>query len=175
MATGTGFVWDARITMAPLMTAHVHDAYVNGLGILHAKLAGLIPVMDEPASRELSEGELMRYLAEAPWYPYRLLHSQSIEWQSLSETQVRVTLTDGPNAASVVYTFDDGGLVTQVDALRYRNVDEVMVETPWRGHFWNYETHNGMKIPMSGRVAWVIEGEPYDYWKADILSIAPGS
>ena len=33
-----GFVWDARIRMAPGMTAQVHDAYVAGEGILTAKL-----------------------------------------------------------------------------------------------------------------------------------------
>ena len=34
-----GFVWDGRIAMLPGLTAHVHDAYVNGEGILHASIA----------------------------------------------------------------------------------------------------------------------------------------
>lgn len=46
--SGPGFVWDARIRMAPLMNVHVHDAYVAGEGILTAKLFGLITVMQQP-------------------------------------------------------------------------------------------------------------------------------
>ena len=40
-----GFVWDARIRMAPAITVHVHDAYVAGEGVLTAKLFGLLTVM----------------------------------------------------------------------------------------------------------------------------------
>lgn len=58
-----GFVWDARIGMAPGMTVHVHDAYVAGEGVLTAKLFGLLTVMKQPSTPELAHGELMRFFA----------------------------------------------------------------------------------------------------------------
>ncbi|EAR09012.1 DUF6920 family protein [Reinekea blandensis] len=168
---GAGFVWDARITMAPLMTAHVHDAYVDGQGLLRARLFGGIPVMSASASDELNEGELMRYLAEAPWYPYRLLPSASLRWQGINASQARATLTDDDTSVSVVFTFDDTGLITQMDATRYRDVDGRLILTPWQGQLWNYKHHNDVLIPMSGHVGWRINDSTQLYWKADIVSI----
>ncbi len=68
-----GFVWDARVRMAPAMTVRVHDAYVAGEGVLTAKLFGLLTVMEQPGTPELAQGELMRFFAEAAWYPTVLL------------------------------------------------------------------------------------------------------
>lgn len=57
-----GFVWDARIHIAPGTTAFVHDAYTAGEGTLTAKLFGFLTVMKQPPTHELAEGELMRFL-----------------------------------------------------------------------------------------------------------------
>jgi hypothetical protein len=68
-----GFLWDARIRMLPGVRVHVHDGYISGRGILEARVLGLIPVAAQEASPELAEEELMRFLAESPWYPSVLL------------------------------------------------------------------------------------------------------
>jgi hypothetical protein len=47
-----GFVWDARIRMAPATTAYVRDAYVAGQGALTAKLFGFLTVMEELSTSE---------------------------------------------------------------------------------------------------------------------------
>ncbi|MFZ0106317.1 MAG: DUF6544 family protein, partial [Thiobacillus sp.] len=76
-----GFDWDARIRVMPGLTVKVHDAYVGGEGILHASLAGLFAVAELRGSGEIAEGELMRFLAEAAWYPTALLPSQGVRWE----------------------------------------------------------------------------------------------
>jgi hypothetical protein len=48
------FVWDARISMAPGLTAHVVDTYVDGRGVLIAKLYGLLKVMEQQYTPELA-------------------------------------------------------------------------------------------------------------------------
>ena len=47
-----GFVWDARIAMAPGLCVHVHDAYVAGAGRLHGAIAGWVTVADLPDTPE---------------------------------------------------------------------------------------------------------------------------
>ena len=58
--------------MLPGLPVRVHDAYVAGEGILHASVLGLFTVVDMSGTREVDEGELMRFLAEAAWYPTAL-------------------------------------------------------------------------------------------------------
>lgn len=80
-----GFVWDARIRMLPGLTVFVRDAYVAGAGVLVAKLLGLLTVMEQPDTPELAQGELMRFFAEAAWYPTALLPSQGVRWAAIDD------------------------------------------------------------------------------------------
>ena len=52
-----GFDWDGRVAMMPGVPMRVHDAYVAGVGILHAALLGLFPVVDMRGTGEVAEGE----------------------------------------------------------------------------------------------------------------------
>jgi hypothetical protein len=54
----------------------VHYAYVTGEGILHVPLLGLFSLVDMRGGSDLAEGELMRFFAEAAWYPTALLPTQ---------------------------------------------------------------------------------------------------
>jgi hypothetical protein len=135
-----GFDWDARIRMAPGMTAHVRDAYVRGEGILVAKLLGVVTVMRAQPSAELSVGEFMRFAAEAPWYPTALLPSEGAEWEPIDERSARVTLRDGAISATLTVTFGDDGLIREVRAdSRVRVSKDGRAAMPWGGRFWRYE------------------------------------
>ena len=82
-----GFDWDARIQMVPGVNAFVHDTYLLGEGSLHASLLGLFTVAKMHGSPENNQGELLRFFAEATWYPTALLPSQGVRW----EAKCRVT------------------------------------------------------------------------------------
>jgi len=172
IANRPGFVWDARIRMAPAMTVHVHDAYVAGEDVLTAKLFGFLTVMKQSSAPELAQGELMRFFAEAAWYPTALLPSQGVVWQAIDDTQARATLTDGATTVTLVFQFDAQGLISSVRSDgRYREVDGTLVATPWQGRFWNYELCDGMLIPLDGEVAWLLPEGPKPYWSGRIQKI----
>jgi hypothetical protein len=82
VAQRPGFDWDGSIAMAPGLPIRVHDAYVAGQGVLHASLLGLFTVADMRGTRDVDEGELMRFFAEAAWYPTALLPSQGVRWEA---------------------------------------------------------------------------------------------
>ena len=167
-----GFIWNARIRMAPAMTVHVHDAYIAGEGVLTAKLFGLLTVMKQPSTPELAQGELMRFFAEGAWCPTALLPSQGVVWEAIDDAQASATLSDGTTTVKLVFQFDAQGLISSVRSDgRYRVVDGEQVATPWQGRFWDYELRDGMLIPLEGEVAWLLQEGPKPYWRGCIQRI----
>lgn len=168
-----GFVWNGRIRMAPGLPALVHDAYVAGEGLLHATLLGMVTLADLRGTPEMAEGELLRYLAEAMWYPTALLPSQGVEWSAIDETSARATLTDGMTTASLDFRFGPDGLIqSSGTTARPRVLGGTVVAAPWSGRGWTYEVHDGMRIPIDAEVAWIQPDGPYPYWRGRIASIA---
>ncbi len=172
MTQPPGFVWDARISMVPGLAAHVHDAFVAGSGVLEARLLGLLTVMEMPPSPQLDQGELMRYLAEATWYPTALLPGQGVVWHPVDDTHARATLTSGNTTVTLTFQFDDQGLIKTVRSEgRYREVNGEQVATPWQGQFWDYQGHDGMLVPHQGEVAWMLPTGPKPYWRGQIRQL----
>ena len=167
-----GFVWNGRIAVLPGFPARVHDAYVGGEGILHASLFGLVSMADLRGRGELAEGELMRFFAEATWYPTALLPSQGVVWEAVDDRSVFGTLTDGDTGITLLFTFDERGLIDMVSTeARGRTVGREIVLTPWRGRFWNYEERGGMLIPTDGEVAWLLPEGEKPYWRGHITDL----
>jgi hypothetical protein len=91
---------------------------------------------------EVAEGELMRFLAEAAWYPTALLPSQGVRWAARDDRSAQATLTEGDISITMQFTFDERGLVDTVRAeARGRTVDGEVAWLPpegakpyWRGH-----------------------------------------
>lgn len=168
-----GFDWDARIAMMPGVSVLVRDAYIAGEGILHASVSGIATVADVGGTPEAARGELMRFLAEAAWYPTRLLPSQGIEWEAIDNSSARATLKDGNTSVSLDFSFDEMGAIAAVrtDA-RPRTVNGQMVLAPWQGRFWDWEVQDGMRIPKAGEVAWELpDGSLKPYWRGRITNI----
>ena len=147
-----GFDWDARIQMAPGLNAFVHDTYLLGAGNLHASLLGLFTLAKMHNTPELNQGELLRFLAEAVWYPTALLPSQGVRWKAINDTSAHATLTDGGTTVSLVFNFNSEGAIATIRAEgRYR---DKLTAMPWIGRFGEYSTRNGMLIPLKGEVGW---------------------
>jgi hypothetical protein len=131
-----GFDWDARIQMAPSVSAFVHDAYALGAGSLHVSLLGLFTVADVRDTPAAAQGELLRFFAEMPWYPTALLPSQGVRWEAIDDTSARATMTDDPTTVSLVFRFNAEGTIETMRAeARYR---DKLTAMPWSGRFWNY-------------------------------------
>ena len=72
-------------------------------GILKASLFGLVPLVDERDEEEMARGELMRFLAEAAWYPTALLPSQGVQWEGIDDSSAKATLRDGEVLLTLVF------------------------------------------------------------------------
>jgi hypothetical protein len=168
-----GFDWNGRVAMMPGLPVRVHDSYAAGEGVLHASLLGLFTVAAMRGTGEVAEGELMRFFAEAAWYPTALLPSQGVRWEAVDEHSAYATLDEGANTFSMLFTFNEEGLIDTVSAeARGRAVGGEIIPTPWHGRFWNYEERGGMLVPIDGEVAWLPPGGEKPYWRGHIEEIS---
>jgi hypothetical protein len=164
-----GFDWDARIQMAPGVNAFVHDTYLLGEGSLHASLLGLFTVAKMHGTPENNQGELLRFFAEATWYPTALLPSQGVRWEAIDDTSAHATLTDGATTVSLVFQFNaEGAIATMRAESRYR---DKLTAMPWSGRFWDYSIRNGMLIPLEGEVGWEYPEGIRLYFKGRVTEI----
>ncbi|WP_340097681.1 DUF6920 family protein [Salinibaculum salinum] len=161
-----GLLWDATIDVAPFLPVRVVDRYQHGKGVLDARIRSTVPVAQAGPTPEMNEAELLRYLAEAVWYPTALLPSQGVEWEPVDETSARATIEDGGVTASAVFHVGPDDTVARVTAERYRQEDGQYA--PWVGQFRNYERREGMLVPTEGEVAWETPDGEAPYWRATI-------
>jgi hypothetical protein len=163
---GCGFEWDARIRLGPGLRLRVVDRLRDGTACMRASVLGLIPVARAQHTPELAAGSLQRYLAEAVLCPTALLPRHGVSWTALDAGRARASLALGTTRVSLDFSFGADGLVERVDAdARARAVDRGFVDTPWRGHWCDYRRQDGMQVPQSGWVEWVLADGPQAYWR----------
>lgn len=164
-----GFVWDATIDVAPLLPARVLDYYRDCEGGLRARLWSTVPLASAGPDPAMNEGELLRYLAEAVWYPTALLPSEGVAWERVDTRAARATVTDRDVQVSATFHFGADDRVRRVTAERYRQEDASFA--PWVGRFDAYETVDGIEIPTEGEVAWQTPDGDQPYWRGTIEDV----
>lgn len=167
--TPPGFLWDAEITMAPGVPVRVHDAYLGGEGVLMPALFGLFPLAQMRGGGPIAEGELMRWLAETPWYPTALLPGQGVTWQAIDDRAALATVTDGAVSVSLTFRFGDDDLIAGIRSeARGRSVGATLVPTPWEGQWSGYARRGGILMPTKGEVAWILPAGAQPYWRGTL-------
>lgn len=172
-ACPAGFLWDARIRMAPGVDVRVRDAFIEGSGSMRASVLGLYTMLDVHGTPEITAGALHRYLAEAVWFPTALLPSQGVIWTPIDESHGRATLTSGNTTVWLDFQFGEDGMVRGVfTPERARDVKGRGVPTPWQGRWFEYEVHDGMCIPARGEVEWILPEGAEVYWRGRVTAIS---
>jgi hypothetical protein len=157
--------------MAMPLGLFVTDAYVAGEGSLDvAALFGFVRLQRVRRRPGLAEGQLLRFLAESPWYPTALLPRNGVTWAEDGERSARATLVDGLVTATLLFRFGDDGLVESVFAeARGREVKGRLVPSPWQGRFAQAKARGPYTVPHEASVAW---GEEAPYWTGHLVDAA---
>lgn len=101
-----------------------------------------------------------------------MLPSQGVVWEPVDAHSARATLRHGALALTLTFVFGAGGMIDRVWApSRGRTVSGQRVPTPWEGRWSGVQQHAGMRIPMSGEVAWLTPEGRKPYWRGTIASI----
>jgi hypothetical protein len=168
-----GFVWDARIHLAPFLHAAMRDTYIGGTGSGAVALQSALVLSAESGGRELDAGNLYRLLAEAAWAPTLLLPREGLSWARIDDRRALASLTQGGETATVEFRFNDAGEIAAIFAAeRPRRYGTTYVGTPWEGRFDRYITVNGMRVPQAGEVGWWVDDRWIPVWQGTVTQFA---
>jgi hypothetical protein len=167
----TAFVWNARVAIAPFLHVAVRDALIDGRGSGRVRLLSAVTVAAADGSPEMHSGSLHRFLAEAVWYPTALMPSARLRWSAIDTDRALATLTDHGASVSLEFRFAETGEVTGVyTAARWGAFGGGYEQHAWEGHFRNYQTHGGIRVPGEGDVGWYVDDEWRPVWRATVTS-----
>ena len=168
-----GFDWEARVMMMPGVAVRVHDAYIAGVGILHASLFGLFTMAHQRGTPEAAQCELLRFFAEAVWYPTALLPSQGVHWEVVDDTAARATLRDGATTVTLLFRFGGDSLIESVRAeARGRTIPGTTIPIPWECRLSSHELRDGMRIPLEGEAAYLLPEGPKSYYRGRVTKLS---
>ena len=167
-----GFLWLARMRMAPLLPVQILDCYVDGQGYLEARLFGSIPVA-RAAGPEVSKGELMRYLAELAWAPHAMVRNARLRWREIDSSTIEVSADSPDGPARVRLVFQDGDIIGIEADDRPRMVGTHAIPTPWRGRFLDHREVDGWRIPTRAEVSWILDGQSVTVWRGEVTAYHP--
>jgi hypothetical protein len=154
------------------LVTRVVDSYVAGEGLLHAAVLGLFTVAKVHGGGEIARGEFMRFFAEAAWYPTALLPSQGVRWEAVDEHSANASIVDGPLALTLLFGFDEAGLINSVRAeARGGLVGGKLVMMPWECRLSDYQLRDGMSVPSTGEAAWIRPEGRRPYFRGTITSV----
>lgn len=164
-----GFVWDARVRVAPLLHLRVRDAYVGGRGSGRVSLLSAVTVAAAAGRPEIDAGSLHRYLAEAVWYPTALLPGDALRWTPIDATRALATLTDANTTVSLEFRFDDAGEVAGIFTPgRWGAFPGGYALVPWEGRLGDYRLCDGLRVPHAAEVGWHAAGAWQCVWRGEV-------
>jgi hypothetical protein len=147
-----GFVWAARMRVAPLLSFTAIDRYRAGHGRMDGRLLSIVPVAGGTGP-ELDQGALLRYLNETMWFPAAVI-SPFITWEAIDDSRARATMTYADVSASAVFVIDAAGDLTTMTADRYASVDGGYALQPWSTPITGYGTFDGVRLASDGVGVW---------------------
>lgn len=162
------FSWFAKIKMG--ITIYVTDRLIDNVGALKASILGVYSIAEDSGDK-IHQGQVLRYLAELPWYPMAILYDHDIEWVRLSDNKIQANLVVSGVKLKVDYIFNSENLIQRIYT-EDREYSELKQKRPWEGEFSKYQDKNGILIPMHGEVSWILDNGKFTYFKGDIEDYA---
>lgn len=164
-----GFLWDAKVTLAPGIHVRVVDSFVDGAGAGKVLLQSIVPLAGKADTGPINAGSLHRLLAEAVWYPWLLFPGEHIAWRGVADDRAEATLTLEGTSVSLLFRFAATGEATGIfTPARWGSFSGRYLQLPWEGHFGEYVDHDGARVPSWGEVGWHHQGELQLVWQASV-------
>ena len=166
------YVWDARISLMPLLHLRVIDSLVGGHGAGQVALLSAVPIGSAGGTTEVNSSSLHRFLAEAVWYPTALLPSPALSWTPIDDASALATLTHGAISVSLEFRFNQRDEIESIYTPgRWGSFDGGFKQVAWEGMFRDYVRRDGILVPNQGEVGWYNDGEWRSVWRGLVVSL----
>jgi hypothetical protein len=169
-----GFVWDARMAMAPGINVHVRDSFVDGRAAMRGQLLGLFTVVDREGAGDFAAAALQRYLGEAIWLPTALLPGPHLQWEAIDDRTARATIRAAGSSATLTFHFGADDLVERVHAAErlYDDGKHPPRRHPWQARVLRHARVDGALVPAEATVEWLLPEGAYAYWRGRPVGIS---
>jgi hypothetical protein len=163
-----GFIWYAKARPMPLVHIRARDLYMNRKGNMLVKPLSVFTLADAYGP-EVNVSALLRFVAEAPWFPTALVPSQHVGWEAIDARSARVVVRDGSLRASGIFRFDPEGRIIEFETQdRFQADGRLAVRRPWGGIYRHYEEVEGFRIPSGAEVRWLSPPDVFAYARFEL-------
>lgn len=163
------FAWHASFRLAPFVRLEVKDWYRADAAGLDARLWGIIRV-EHARGPQIERGEAIRYLLELPLAPQAMALNAALQWRAVDASTVEVATLAGGERVIVLLHFDASGDIASASAeARPRMVGKRIVDTPLSGAYSAYRTFDGVRLPTTAEVSWILPDGPFAYFRGAIV------
>ena len=168
-----GFVWVARAAGVIVGS----DRYVDGIGGIEWKLAGLLTVA-HAQGQDVSRSAAGRAGAEAIWLPTALLPRFGVRWSVGSDDQVTADFRVGDTPVELRLRLDAAGRIASLVFDRWGDPDN-RGAFGWHrfgGEFSGYRSFQGLCIASEGRLGWFYGSDRWpagEFFRYQITDLQP--
>lgn len=165
-----GFIWDATVPCVGIPVVRGRDGYLEGTGMTTIKVGSLVPVVDA-AGPEMDQASLLRHLSEMPWFPSAFLRDR-VTWETIDDTAVRVSITDGDLRATGTLEIDAEGRLVAFRSQRHAMVGKGFELRPWSAPTYAYGEFEGLRLPVRGAAVWTLpDGSELPYIEVELTDV----
>jgi hypothetical protein len=168
-AEDPAFIWNAVIQPGLFVPIQGRDKYFNGNGNMLIKAMYTIPIADSSGT-EITQGSLMRYLAEIIWFPSAAL-SKYIKWEYVSETSARAIIENRGTSVSGLFHFSPDGDIKGFEGMRFFNFDHQYSLKKWTVAIKDYREFDGVRLGYKSELAWQLASGEFNWLKVELTDI----
>ena len=171
--TESSYRWNAHLHAGGLVPVTVTDAYEEHHGRLITKVGPLTTQRVEGPAAD--KGELQRYLSSFLYCPAMLLNNASLDWSAAGPLTLRVRDRQDPTGSTVDIELTEEGKPLACRADRPRIVGRHAILTPWLGIADEFSVHEGLRVPRSLEVSWLMDDSWFSYYRSVVtdFSVVP--
>ena len=153
LLTPKGLVWAARVGRWPLRITGA-DRYIEGVGTMNWRLAGLLPVLNA-GGPDITRSAAGRHAAELVALLPGAVGEPTLRWLELDETTARARVAHGTSTHEVTIRVDEVGALRTVSLPRWGNPDGgAFAEHRFGVDFADEVTFGGITMPRTLRAGW---------------------
>ena len=165
-----GFVWQVEVDALPFVKLYGRDMLENGKGAMTIKFYHLINLVNEKDDYKLNSGSMMRYLAEACWFPPAAKASY-LKWEQIDENSAKATFTQNSEQVSGVFEFSEDGLVQSFEGMRFFGTGNKAKQEIWRIENSGIKEFHGILIPQKSSIIWKLESGDFHWLELEIKDL----